>query len=419
MSAVDRYARTLRVPHVARLLGTAVLARLPMGIDTLAIVLFAREQTGSFAVAGGVAAAFGVGNGTLTPLQGRLVDRHGHARVLVPLAAMHAASLGALVGLGLAGAPTAVLVVCGLLAGASLPPVGSIVRRLLTELTDDARDLRPTVFALDAIVVELVFIGGPLLTAALVAAAEPAAALCGAAAMSVLGTIALLSDPAARAWRPSPRSERHLRGALASRGLRTLVACSAPLGFAAGAMEVTVVAFADEMGSRGSAGVLLALWSVGSAAGGLVYGARGHRGGARSALLRLSWAFPLCSLPLLAAPSIAVMALLIVPAGCLLAPLLSATSQLTGEVAPAGSATEAFTWPVMTLLLGLGLGAAAGGALVEASGWRAGFAAVAIAGASCAALLSLRRATLPGTPPSAHAAHPATTPAAPLGERLP
>jgi uncharacterized protein YqgC (DUF456 family) len=67
MSAVERYARTLRVPHVARLLAIGVVARLPMGIDTLAIVLFAREHGGSFAVAGAVAAAFGVGNGALTP----------------------------------------------------------------------------------------------------------------------------------------------------------------------------------------------------------------------------------------------------------------------------------------------------------------------------------------------------------------
>jgi MFS family permease len=388
-----------------------------MGIDTLAIVLFAREQSGSFAVAGGVAAAFGVGNGALTPLQGRLVDRLGHARVLVPLAALHAISLGALVGLGLAGAPVAVLVACGFLAGASLPPVGSIVRQLLTELTAEARDLRPTVFALDAIVVELVFIGGPLLTAVVVATLSPAAALACAAGMSVVGTMTLLSSPASRAWRPSPPGERRLLGALASPSLQTIVAYSAPLGFAAGATEVTIVAFSDDMGSRGTAGVLLALWSVGSAAGGLVYGARGHRGGARSAVLRLSWLFPLCSLPLVAAPSIAVMAGLIVLAGCLIAPLLSATSQLTGDVAAPGSATEAFTWPVTALLLGVGAGAAAGGALVEASGWRAGFVAVVVAGACCATLATLRGATLPSAAREPIAPTPA--PVAPLGELLP
>ena len=51
MSAVDRYARVLRAPDVARLLGAAVLARMPIGIDSLAIVLFTRAETGSFAAA--------------------------------------------------------------------------------------------------------------------------------------------------------------------------------------------------------------------------------------------------------------------------------------------------------------------------------------------------------------------------------
>jgi hypothetical protein len=49
LSAVDRYARVLRAPDVARLLGAAVLARMPIGIDSLAMVLFTRAETGSFA----------------------------------------------------------------------------------------------------------------------------------------------------------------------------------------------------------------------------------------------------------------------------------------------------------------------------------------------------------------------------------
>jgi hypothetical protein len=42
----ERYARVLRAPDVVRLLGAAVLARMPLGIDSLAIVLFVRAETG-------------------------------------------------------------------------------------------------------------------------------------------------------------------------------------------------------------------------------------------------------------------------------------------------------------------------------------------------------------------------------------
>ena len=81
MTAVGRFARVLRAPDVARLLGAAVLARMPIGIDSLGMVLFVRAETGSFARAGLVAAAFGLGGGFSAPALGRLIDRHGPARV--------------------------------------------------------------------------------------------------------------------------------------------------------------------------------------------------------------------------------------------------------------------------------------------------------------------------------------------------
>ena len=38
-SAAQRYARVLRAPDVARLFGAGILARLPIGMDTLAAVV--------------------------------------------------------------------------------------------------------------------------------------------------------------------------------------------------------------------------------------------------------------------------------------------------------------------------------------------------------------------------------------------
>ena len=45
MTPVQRFARVLRAPDVARLLGAAVLARMPIGIDSLATVLFRGESS--------------------------------------------------------------------------------------------------------------------------------------------------------------------------------------------------------------------------------------------------------------------------------------------------------------------------------------------------------------------------------------
>src|SRR4051795_3225569 len=110
MGARGRYARILRAPHVLPLMASALVARLPIGIDALAIVLFLRERTGSYAAAGVISACFALGGGAGAPLSGRLVDRFGQREVLVPLALVHAVGLALLVALGLAGAPIALLV---------------------------------------------------------------------------------------------------------------------------------------------------------------------------------------------------------------------------------------------------------------------------------------------------------------------
>ena len=49
---MKRYAEVLRVPHVAALIASTLLARFPIGINALALILYLREQTGSYAVAG-------------------------------------------------------------------------------------------------------------------------------------------------------------------------------------------------------------------------------------------------------------------------------------------------------------------------------------------------------------------------------
>ncbi len=395
MSAADRYARVLRAPDVARLLGAAVLARMPIGIDSLAMVLFVRAETGSFAVAGLVAAAFGLASGTSSPIQGRLIDRHGHARVMLPLAGLHAASLGALVALGLGGAPDAALIACGLAAGASIPPVGSVVRPLLPRLLGGEERLLPTAYAVDGIAIEMVFIAGPLLTALIVSVGSPAVALLVSCGFVLVGTVVLVTAPASRAWRPDAGDhERHLLGALTSPGVRTIVATTAPIGFALGATEVTMTAFASDHGSRAAAGALLALWAVGSGVGGLAYGAREHESAPGARWVRIAIAFPLFSVPLLAAPSIAVMAGLALIAGVCLAPYMAAANQLVGDVAPPGAVTEAFAWPITAIAIGAAGGSAAAGAIAQSVGWRTGFAAVVAAGLVAASVAFAGRSTV-------------------------
>ena len=130
-------------------------------------MLYLREQTGSFAIAGAVSGTLAAGSAVGAPVQGRLVDRIGARRVLLPLAVVHAVALGAIVGFAELGAPTVVLLLCGFVAGFAIPPTSSVLRSLWTDLLEPR--LHQAAYALDSTMIELIFISGPLLTAAIAA----------------------------------------------------------------------------------------------------------------------------------------------------------------------------------------------------------------------------------------------------------
>jgi MFS family permease len=393
---VRRYAEVLRVPHVAMLVASTWVARFPIGINALALILYLREQTGSYAVAGIVAGGLAAGSGVGAPVQGRLVDRFGQRRVLVPLAFVHALALGSIVAFTELGAPTAVLLAGSFAAGFAIPPTSAVLRSMWPDLLRERPDLMAAAYALDSVTTELIFIAGPLLTALIAAAMSPAAALIISAVSVMLGTIAFTAQAPSRAIRPDPEAHAAAGrlGALASPGVRSLVLTSLPAGIGIGICEVTLPAFSDAEGSRELAGVLLAMWSIGSAAGGLAFGAWHRRPALQRVHLAVTALLPLALLPLAAATSVPMMALLVLPAGMFIAPLLATRNELIGWVAPPGAKTEAYTWPVTAFVGGISIGSAMAGGIVEASSWRLAFLVAAGAAAVGAVVAFSRRATL-------------------------
>lgn len=390
---MDVYLRILRHPRMAALYAAALIARLPIGINGLAVVLFLREQTGSFSVPGAVAGGLALGLGLGAPFMGRFIDRYG-VGMLLPLALANATGIVSLLVLGLADAPAAVLVALAIATGAAYPPSPSVLRARFPELLRTAPDLVPSAYALDSVLLEVTFVLAPLLVVVVVATIGPGAALL-VSAGSVLAGVAVF------VWllpheTPVPRSDDHegVLGVLRAPGIRTLVVTMVPVGFAIGALEVAVPAFSAEESRAELAGVLLAVWSLGSAAGGLVYGARTRRSTLPVLHMRLTLLFPLALVPLLAAQSMPLMALLLLPAGALIAPIIATRNELASEAAPPGTKTEALTWPLTALVGGIALGAAAGGALIDESGWRAATLAAVVAAAAGGLVAASRRGTL-------------------------
>ena len=387
------YAAILRTPGVATIVLATLLGRLPIGISGLAILLYVEEVSDSFAAAGVCAGALALGSAAGAPFQGRLIDRRG-AGMLLPLAVAHAAGLVSVWLAGEAGAPVALLAALSLAAGASLPPVSSVLRSRWPYLLPG--ELLAGAFALDSVMIEVIFVTGPLITTVVVATVGPQYALIVSAASVLLGTSWML---AGLAGRPGPERTEAGRpafglGALASPGLRTLVLASMPVGFTFGTLEVVLPAFSEAEGSKELAGLLLAAWSAASGVSGFIWGARGGGAPLLQAHLVFAWLLPLGVVPLLLAGSPLSMALLAILAGLPIAPLIASRNQLVGRVVLPGTATEAYTWPLTALVAGVSLGAAAGGAVVEASSWSAGVVLAAAVASVGAAVVLGRRGTL-------------------------
>lgn len=380
------YRPVLAVPGATRLLASALVARLPQGMASLAVLLLVRGATHSYAAAGVAVGAEALATAAGAPVFGRLIDRLGRHRVLLRCSLLYAAMATLLVLGADMHAPAVALVVLAAGVGATLPPIAPSLRALMRDVFADS-GVRERAYALESVAQELVWIAGPLLVALLVAFGSPAVAVLALGAQSMIGTVLFLRSPlTADGERPAVRAARG--AALSSRALRGLLVPIGLMGTALGATEVGLPALALHTGSRSSSGVLLALWSLGSMAGGLWFGSRRWRASLPARYGTLLLTAVVCTAPLMLARSLPAAMVSSLLAGVTIAPVFSCQYALVGQAVTEGTETEAFTWVSAALVGGLSAGSAAGGALVASAGLGAPFA-LACAATGAAGMLAL------------------------------
>jgi len=395
--AGSRYAAFFRLPDVKRLLVMAVLARMPLGTVTLGMLLHVRALTGSFAAAGAAVAFYLSASAATAPVVGRWIDRRGPRGALVLTGVACPVALLAIWLAKPLGLSTATLWIIAALAGAFSPPITVLTRTMWRYRFDDDA-ARRTAFALDAVLVEFAFTAGPALIALLLAIGSPTIAFGAAFVFSALAVPTFLASPALRYWRHDPHAERHLLGPLTEPKLLTVYAATFFVTFSLGLLEVGYPGFAVQARNPPLAGVLIAVNSIGSAIGGLIYGGV-HIALASERQLRRVLAIIVIPLALHAVISSAGwLAVAGFAAGLCIAPSLTLVTVLVSSYAPSRYATEAFTWAATCIVSGIGAGNAAGGVLLEryspaaAFAWAAGAALLA---ACCALALRVPAATQP------------------------
>jgi predicted MFS family arabinose efflux permease len=328
----------------------------------------------------------------VSPWVGRLVDRNGQTTVLRVAVVLNA---GALTTFGLLahGTPFGLLVACAAVSGAAAPPIGACMRTLYPALVDG--ELLHRVFAIESAALELTYILGPLLMLAVASLAGTGTALVVSAAALGGGTLVFSATRESRAWRaPAAGVVRRRGGALRSPGLQTIAIAIALAGATFGAIEVAVPAACQAAGSKGATGPLLAIWGLGSMLGGLLAALAAAPADAAHWIVLLLAGLGVGDLALIPVSALSALAPLLLVAGAAIAPLLGIAYSVVDRVTPSGGQTEAFAWLTTAIGVGISGGSALAGALVDAGGPGAGFAAAAAVGLVGCAITSARRGSL-------------------------
>ncbi len=376
---LSTYRRILSVPGAARFSATGLVARLPISMVGLGIVLLVSSATGSYGLAGSVAAAYLLANGGFAILQGRFLDRLGQARVLPTAIVVFGLALGLLMWSVQSDWPIAVTYLLAVLTGAALPSVGSCVRARWSHALTSPNDLQ-TAFALEAVADETVYMLGPILVTVLATAIHPVAGLTSALVFGVLGTLAFAAQRSTEPPAHPRTATSEPRPGMPWRTVVPLGLVCAALGTLFGAAEVSTVAFAEERGNTGYAGLLLALWATGSLIAGLLTGAVHWR---RGPDLRVRWGalgMMAAMVPLGFIGSVPVMGIALFVAGFAIAPTLIATMSLTEQVVPPARLTEGMAIMQTGVVAGVAPGATIAGLVIDASGASPAYLVAAAAG---------------------------------------
>ncbi len=386
------YREVLARPGALAFSSAGVLARLPISMVGIGIVLAVSGIYGSYGLAGRVSAVYVVVQAICSPLLARLVDRYGQARAMRPATVVSAAAIAGFVVAAALGAPTGWLYALAVLIGASSGSIGALVRARWSYVLDDHRALH-TAYSLESALDELVFVVGPVLATVLATTVAPTAGLMVPIAAMLVGGLVFLG---LRETEPpvSVRTEGTPHGSVMRSGSMLVVAAVfVAMGAIFGATDVAVVAFAEERGNKGVAGVILAVFALGSMISGLAYGSRHFVRPLweRFALGMVALAIGVSLFGL--AHSLPALAAVMFLAGFSIAPTIINGNGLVQQIVPRSQLTEGLTWVGTSLGVGVSLGSSLSGALIDARGSHGGFLVVQAAAALSvvATVLSLRR----------------------------
>jgi len=376
---VRAYVTILRIPGALAFSSAGLLARFGGAMMGIGTVLMASSLYGSYGVAGGLAAANAIAWAAGTAYLGHLVDRYGQRRIMLPAALISAGSLAAMVLLALFHAPLVTLFACTVVSGLTGGSPGALVRARWNYVLTSPRDLH-TAYSLESTLDEVCFVIGPVLATWLATSVHPTAGLVAPVLLGAGGALVFYSLKQTEPKVVTDTTRSTGRFLLGYPGIVSVIGVGLLMGSIFGSIDVTTVAATTAWNARGTAGLILGAMSLGSAIGGLLYGARGWRSPlwTRFVLGACLLGVTVCSLFFATTPVILGVCGFV--AGFTIAPTFINANGLIHRLVPDSRLTEGLAWMGTSLGIGVSIGSTVAGHAIDVYGYHGGFVCAAASG---------------------------------------
>ncbi|MEW1955639.1 MFS transporter [Terrabacter sp. NPDC080008] len=373
------YRPLFEVPGARRFIAGGMVARTAGSMFAVSVVAMVSARTGSYALAGAVVAVGMVSLALCAPFLGRLVDRYGQRRIAIPFFLWSGFWVVMTLLVSWRGWPSWLLFITFPLCGA-IPNLGTMARARWSHIfASDPKNLHAAM-SFEQVMEELTFVIGPVLAIWLSTALFPEAGFLFAAIAYAVGVLVFVS---ARSTEPPvvPHHERPTEHAYTVPGLVPLAFIMVMTGAIFGVNEVVTLAVSKEFGAASAAGGILALYAVGSATAGLVFGHVSHGRSLVKLLVAGTFGMAVLEMPVLLAPNPWALAGLMLVAGMATAPTLITTMNLIERITPKAQLNEGMTIVLTGIIVGVAAGSAVSGVVVDHVGAQHGYWVAIIAGA--------------------------------------
>ena len=393
------YTTLFRIPGAMKFSVSALIGRMPISMDSLALIFIVVAVSDSYALAGALSAVASITISIATPFWSRLADRIGQRKMLLRVVPLKILGLSLFIALVMNEAPVWTWFVSIILAELAAINTGGLVRRrwlhvLSPDKSTTAEDetdkhVVNTAYSYEALMDEIVFIVGPITATACATSIAPAAGLIAGMILMSIG-LPLFAMQRATEPPPSPVRIKDPHPPVIGIPIVQAIALATTLtGGFFGAIAITVVGFAESEGQKSYSGLLLGLWASGSAVMAIINGLIKWKTSYAGRFLIFLTALTIFSIPFIFVDSIFGLAIALFFNGFAIAPLIVNAYGVVQEAVPSEQITESFTWVVAGMPLGGAVASALGGWVIETYGAQS--ALWVPLGFMCAALL----ATLP------------------------